>query len=134
MFVVPFVLRDSPASLIQWKLRPIVIFLENHGKHLCSTDSPEEWLRENGFVVKRAWREKDNYFAEIDSEKTALRDFYSFEQLTKEQKKGTEECWRTFFWLESPTDEMGSEKTWNGTLEEPFYKVLESIYSFTSKV
>jgi hypothetical protein len=129
MFVVPFVLRKSLPSLIQWKLQPVLLFLENHGKQLCSAEEPVQWLEENGFAVKRAWVEKTIYFAEVDETQTEMKDFYSFEQLTKQQKKGTEECWRTFYMMVSPPDEKGSEKAWNEGLDEPFTNVLLSIAS-----
>jgi hypothetical protein len=127
MFVIPFLLRVPPPSLLRWRLQPILVFLENHGKQLCSAENPSEWLAENGFTVKRCWTEKEYYFAEIDDSKTCLKDFYSFEQLTVQQKKGTEECWRTFYMMISPPDEKGSEKDWNDCIEDPFRKVLDEI-------
>lgn len=128
MFIVPFFLRAPIQSIIQWNLVPITLFLENHGKGLCSAENAEEWLNENGFIKKQSWQGKDILFVEVDVEKTNLREFYSFEQLTLEQKKGTEECWRTFFVMKSTeNDEKSSEKAWNENLENPFSKILEEI-------
>ena len=128
MFIVPFFLRAPIKSIIQWNLVPITLFLENHGKGLCSAESGEEWLSENGFVKKQSWQVNDIYFVEIDTEKTNLKEFYSFEQITFEQKKGTEECWRTFFLMKSiEPDELSSEKAWNENLENPFSKILLEI-------
>ena len=127
MFVIPFILRAPFSSLLRWQLQPVVLFLENHGKQLCSAETPVEWLSENGFSVRRSWVENEYYFAEIDDSKTILKDFYSFEQLTLQQKKGTEECWRTFYMMISPPDEKGSEKDWNECMEDPFRKVLTQI-------
>jgi len=127
MFVVPFLVRNSFSSLCPWTLRPIVLFLENHGKHICSVDNPEQWLQENGFQVKRLWTRDSITYAEIDESQTSMKDFYSFEQLTKVQKRGTEECWRTFFMMESPSTEKNSNTAWNSCFEEPIRKVLECI-------
>jgi hypothetical protein len=128
MFVVPFFLRAPLPSVIQWQLVPITLFLENHGKGLYSVENADEWLAENGFSVKRQWQEEDIVFVEIDTTKTNLSDFYSYEQLTVEQKKGTEECWRTFFVLKTENpDEKLSEKSWNENIENPFSKAILAI-------
>lgn len=128
MFIVPFFLRAPLGSIIQWNLVPITLFLENHGKGLCSTENGEEWLCENGFVKKQSWQVKDTLFVEVDETKMNLKEFYSYEQLTLEQKKGTEECWRTFFVMKSiEPDEKSTEKAWNENLENPFSKILEEI-------
>jgi hypothetical protein len=128
MFVVPFFLRAPLPSIIQWQLVPVTVFLENHGKGLCSAENIDEWLNENGFEKKQRWQVDDTVYVEIDSQKTTLRDFYSFEQLTLQQKRGTEECWRTFFMMKSAcADEKQSEKAWNENLENPFSKILSEI-------
>jgi hypothetical protein len=128
MFIVPFFLRTPLASIIQWRLTPISLFLENHGKGLCVVENGEEWLNENGFVKKQTWLVDDILFVEVDIANTNLKEFYSFEQLTLEQKKGTEECWRTFFLMKSiEPDELSSEKAWNENLENPFSKILLEI-------
>jgi hypothetical protein len=56
-----------------------------------------------------------------------MKDFYSFEQLTKVQKRGTEECWRTFFTMESPANEKHSTTAWNSCFDDPIRSVLKSI-------
>lgn len=127
MFVIPFILRNSFSSLCPWKLQPILLFLENHGKHICTADNPEEWLKENGFVVKRSWTHDSIVYAEIDEIQTCMKDFYSFEQLTTVQKRGTEECWRTFYMMESPPNEKNSETAWNSCFDEPIRKALTCI-------
>jgi hypothetical protein len=127
MLIVPYILRNSLTSLCPWTLKPVLLFLENHGKQVCSVENPEEWLQENGFVVKRSWTNQGTYFAEIDDTNTRMKDFYSFEQLTQVQKRGTEECWRTFYMMESPSDEKNSETAWNSCFEEPIRRVLHSI-------
>lgn len=126
MFVVPFFYRAPVKSLIEWSLQPVVVFLENRGKQLCQVDSPSEWLNENGFIVKQSWQQGNTLFVQIDSEKMKLRDFYSFEQVTLQQQKGTEECWRTFFLMKSD-EEPQSSMVWNKLLEPPFSNVLQEI-------
>ena len=126
MFVVPFFYRAPIQSLISWSLQPIVIFLENRGKQLCQVDSPTEWLSENGFSVKNKWQVGDILYVEVDAEKTSLRDFYSFEQLTVQQQKGTEECWRTFYTMKSEED-LSSSMAWNKNMESPLFDILQEI-------
>jgi hypothetical protein len=43
------------------------------------------------------WNENGIYFAKVNPTETKLSNFYSFEQLTSLQTKGTEERWRKFF-------------------------------------
>ena len=119
MFIVPFIVRDAPPSILQWKLQPISLFLDNRGRALCITDCPEEWLSLNGISVDSIWREKDVIYAMVNEKETKLSDFYSFEQLTKSQSKGTEECWRTFYMLNEPT--------WDAMIETPIIEALGSI-------
>lgn len=119
-------MQKPPQSLISWHLQPISLFLDNRGKQLCEVDDADEWLTENGFGVKQKWIEQNMVFVEIDKETTKLSDFYSFEELTKQQQKGTEECWKTFFLLDSE-EEKESCKSWNENIEAPFLKVLNSI-------
>jgi hypothetical protein len=116
--------------MIQWQLVPVSLFLENHGKHLCNVDEADEWLEANGFVVKQTWIDGSLVFAEIDAEKTNLADFYSFEQLTKTQQKGTQECWRTFYLMKAQPDEVTSEKAWNENIEDSFSNAIEKIRDY----
>jgi len=126
MFVVPFFYRTPVQSLISWHLQPIVVFLENRGKQICQVDSPRDWLTENGFHVKHQWQVADTLYVEVAEDRMNLSDFYSFEQLTLQQQKGTEECWRTFFLMNSEEDPTSSA-TWNKNIEAPFFNVLQEI-------
>lgn len=126
MILIPFFIQRSPPSLISWKLQPITLFLENRGKQFCDIENPEHWLQENGFFIKEQWKEGNVMFVEIDTEKTRLCDFYSYDDLTKQQQKGTEECWRTFFLLHSE-EEKDSCKSWNENIDSSFLKVLSNI-------
>jgi hypothetical protein len=126
MFVVPFFCRTPVGSLIPWCLQPIVVFLENRGKQLCQVESPKQWLDENGFVIQQTWQEGDILYAEVRPDSMKLSDFYSFEQLTIQQQKGTEECWRTFFLMKSNEDPKSSQ-SWNQLLDSPFFAVLQAI-------
>lgn len=127
MFVVPFFFRESLPSLIEWQIQPLTLFLENRGKQVCSAEDIEDWLVTNGFVWKRKWVVGKTCFVEIDLEKMDLADFYSFEQLTKQQSRGTEECWRTFFLLRAKPEEASSEHSWNETYEEPIASTLQEL-------
>ena len=93
-------------------------------------DEADEWLEANGFVVKQTWIDGSLVFAEIDAEKTNLADFYSFEQLTKTQQKGTQECWRTFYLMKAQPDEVTSEKAWNENIEDSFSNAIEKIRDY----
>lgn len=102
-------------------MTPITLFLENRGKGICKDDSPKEWLELNGIYYEEIWQENDIIFAKVNTEKTNLADFYSFEQLTKVQEKGSEECWRTFFYM--------NEKTWDSIPDPIFSNILQRIIS-----
>jgi hypothetical protein len=128
MFIVPFYTRTALPSLIKWSLIPITIFLDNRGKQLCETDEPEQWLVDNSFFVKSKWREGKILYVEIDIQSMELKEFYSFEEVTRIQQKGTEECWRTFFILKAGTGEATSSiKQWNDCIDETFVEALETI-------
>lgn len=126
MFILPFFLQPAVPSGIPWGLQPITVFLENRGKQLCQVEDAEEWLQENGFVVKTSWKDKNIVFAEIDTAGTQLKDFYSFEQLTQQQQKGTEECWRTFFLMTS-VEEKDSCDAWNSFIDPILLPSLRAI-------
>ncbi len=126
MFVVPFFYRTPVQSLIPWSLQPVVLFLENRGKQLCQVDSPKEWLAENGFVVKDQWQKDNILYVQVIPDSMRLSDFYSFEQLTLQQQRGTEECWRTFFLMKS-TEDQKSSMAWNKNIELPFLNVVQEI-------
>lgn len=102
-------------------MTPITIFLENRGKGICKDDSPKEWLDLNGIYYDEIWQDGNTVYAKVNVEKTKLSDFYSFEQLTKTQSKGTEECWRTFFYM--------NEKTWDSMPDAVFSNILQKIAS-----
>lgn len=133
MFLVPFLFRTPLPSGIDWIFIPISLFLENRGKQFCSVEDADSWLEENGFVAKQMWTVGEKQFVEIDPEKTNLREFYSFEQVTKEQSKGTEECWRTFFYMKSKSADIPSEDAWNETFEEQIQYILHEIYKTCKK-
>jgi hypothetical protein len=130
MFVIPFFIRNPLKSLCAWKLTPISLFLENRGKNfyqLESSESIQEWLECNGFIMKKIWTENDCCFVEIDAEKTRIKDFYSYEQLTLQQTKGTEECWKTFFVMKSDKNDENSIQSWNELIEPSIQEKLKSI-------
>lgn len=130
MFIIPFFKREPLKSLSAWKLIPVTIFLENRGKNfyeLGPTESLEDWLHYNGFFAKEIWQEENTFFIEMDTEKTKLNDFYSFEQVTITQNKGTEECWKTFFLMTSDKQDENSIQSWNELIEKPIQDKLNSI-------
>ena len=128
MFVVPFYIRPFQKSLIQWSLEPVVLFLDSQGRQICKADTPFEWLTENGFHTKRTWTHGQTVYAEIDIQQTVVADYYTFEELTTEQQKGTQECWRTFYVLIGE-----STHHWNECLESPFKECIDSIQMQRSK-
>ena len=133
MFIVPFFTTSAPKSLIAWSVQPITLFLDTRGRSLCQTDSPKEWLENNGFVARKTWSQKTKeghfYFEEVDNEKTALAEFYTFEDLTVSQQKGTEECWRTFYLLNTTSGDEKSTHHWNDCIEDIFQGPLSVIKS-----
>ena len=126
MFVIPFFIRNNLESVLPIRLVQITIFMENRGKNLIQIPEGEieEWLALNG-IVGRVWKQQEYAFIEVDCSKTTLSEFYSFEQLTMEQSKGTEECWRTFYWMVSKEEK--EETHWNECLEEYIRKPFELL-------
>lgn len=130
MFIIPFFARTSLTSLCAWKLVPITIFLENRGKNLyrlSNDENADDWLQENGFFKKQSWQENEFMFVEVDVDRTKLKDFYSFEQLTSTQTKGIEECWKTFFIMNTKDTNDTSLKSWNELFEPEIIGVLQKI-------
>ena len=127
MFVIPYFIRNNYQSVLPIRLVQIVLFLENRGRSLIQMEAKEipEWLAANGLVPREQKKEGDYCLIEIDTDHTHLPDFYSFEQLTVDQTKGTEECWRSFFWMLSQEEKELTH--WNECLEEPFFRPLEKI-------
>lgn len=123
MFLLPFFLRNPlPSKIKEYEIRPVVLFLENHGRGFCQLDekeSTEDWLDENGFVVEEQWQEGDFLYVRIDPTKTNMHSFYSYEQLTFEKRVGTEECWRTFYIMR--------DSAWFSFIEEEFRSALQLL-------
>ena len=133
MFVIPYFTKPSIPTVIDWAFIPLYIFLENKGRQLWSCEASEKEivnsiLPDNGFQVKKSWKEKDYLYVEIDIEKTNIQNFYSFEEVTQKKEKGTEECWRRFFtFVCKKESEKHLETFWLHNLDSEFIRVLDFI-------
>ncbi len=133
MFVIPYFTKPTIETTIDWAFLPVYIFLDNKGRQLWLCEESEKEilqvvLPENGFYVKSHWKEGDRLFVEIDTEKTNIQNFYSFEEVTRKKEKGTEECWRRFFvFVCKRESEKHLETFWLHNLEPNFTEVLNSI-------
>lgn len=71
----------------------VSLFLATGGRslwELSSNENPEQTLTDNDFVVDRIYPKDKLIFAKINSQKTNLAAFYTWEETKKE------DCWRTF--------------------------------------
>lgn len=133
MFVIPYFTKPFLSSTIDWAFLPTYIFLDNKGKQPWTCDeSVEEILQtilpDNGFVYTKYEKHGNFLFVEIDSTKTNLQNFYSFEEVTKQKTKGTEECWRRFFLFvcKNPS-EKHLETYWLSSMEPDFQTIFAHI-------
>ena len=133
MFVIPYFTKPCLSSTIDWTFLPTYIFLDNRGKQLWTCDeSLEEILKtilpENGFVYTKYEKQGPYLFVEIDPKATNLKQFYSFEEVTKQKGKGTEECWRRFFLFvcKNPS-EKHLETYWLSTVDPEFQALFTYI-------
>ncbi len=133
MFVIPYFTKPTIQTTIDWAFLPVYLFLDNKGRQfwICEESENEilqNVLPENGFYMKSYWKKGDKLFVEIDTEKTNIQNFYSFEEVTRKKEKGTEECWRRFFmFLCKKESEKHLETFWLYNLDKSFLEALESI-------
>lgn len=106
MKVVPFYLNQKQSQLT---ITNLTLFLSNGGKSIWQTEEAtvtekqlkEDYLEPNGFVWKRIVQTPTCFFVEIDSKKTSLQDFYTWEEAQKSGKRV--ECWRSFYFFKDAT-------------------------------
>jgi hypothetical protein len=102
MKVLPFYLKQKKGQL---EMTNLTVFLANNGKSLWQTEEQtvsekellEEYLKPNGFSVKKIHQNETIYFVEIDPQATNLSDFYRWEETFKLQQRV--ECWRSFYFF-----------------------------------
>jgi hypothetical protein len=106
MKVLPFYLKQKQTQV---SITNLTLFLANGGKALWQTEETtvtekqlkEEYLEPNGFVWKQIVQTPDVFYGEIDSQKTPLQDFYTWEDAQK--SKDRVECWRSFYFFKDAT-------------------------------
>ena len=111
--LVPYVLKKKQTDTLI--LYNFSIFLTNGGKgvwELSQGEKADETLSENGFVVDRLYETDDVVYAQINPEKTEMKNFYTWTETKKE------DCWRPFHVCIDAT----SNKPWfhSGHLETTF--------------
>lgn len=139
MKLFPFILKDIKETL---KMTSLKVFLGLGGKALWRTDETalsheqvkEEYLLPNGLIPKRMFEVASILFVEIDSAKTNLQDFYTWEEALIQSSKP--ECWRTFsFFTDGKGAEWFSSRYLQGENEvegRPIHEYYEDILRNTS--
>ena len=93
MFLVPFVLNKEHQDWIT-----ISLFVCDVGRSLWTVDESltdtklKALLKKNDLITKKILRRGTLCFAEIDTHKTKIDEFYNWDEL--EYRTGTEDCWR----------------------------------------
>jgi len=106
MKLVPFFLSKKERN--HFTITNLHLFLSHAGKSIWKTDEPgslplqsvlEDYCEPNGFVIKRTYVDTSKHivYLEIDSEKTNLTDFYTWEEALSKPTKP--ECWRRFIFV-----------------------------------
>lgn len=123
MYLIPF-FQQKETGLSGIMIIKVCIFLSHGGTALLEGFEATEvnsFCQENGFVSKRVFQKGEHIFIEIDSKKTDISSFYTFEEAFKTQN----ECWRTFVLAYSEgKDSWNVNCLFQGT---PFSNVLEEI-------
>lgn len=88
MFLIPFVLKKTervyPVYIIHVFLNRGCLFLQVNQEEI------EDFCKENGLFYNKKFIKNDMCYLDIDSEKTNLKEFYSY------YENSEEECWRKF--------------------------------------
>ena len=113
MKLIPYTIQKKDTGILS--IYRLSLFLSEGGRALWEIGSEtnvkkiqEEYLEDNGFFCTSVDQWNDIYFAPIDSTKTDIKSFYTWEELQESQGKRRDECFRTFvFCYEQP-----QEKTW----------------------
>ena len=108
MFLIPIIHRTNS------NVHYIYIFL-NQGKMFIQEEDVEEFLEINCMFSKRIVSDKEYSYIEIDTEKTDIKSFYTYNE------SSTFECWRRFTMFENDTLHI------NDTAPEFIKTVLKKI-------
>ena len=97
MFIIPYTLKTT---MIQQMKVTVIQILTVGGIHLWKEDNvrllEKNILHPNGiYVTTKPTKKRDIYFCPVDTEKTAMNDFYQWDEL--ESTDDTTFCWRTFY-------------------------------------
>lgn len=122
MKLIPFFYSKKETN--EFTIYTLRLFTERAGKSIWKADgqlSADEISRDhmepNGLFSKRVLINKDIAFIEIDSEKTNLNDFFSYEEALANPDKP--ECWRKFyFFIDKRNESWWSSKDIQTDLEE----------------
>ena len=99
MYLIPFILRNID---LYFKSKIIFIFL-NKGIKFIEEDDIESFLEDNEIFIKNKIFKNDYCFLEVDSEKTVVSNFYTYNE------NNNVECWRRFIMIEN--DELHINNT-----------------------
>jgi len=131
MFIVPYY-KSVDSSWTRYSL-----FLSNGGKELWSIEdyikpsNIKTILKKNDLIAVAGTPVKlgSCYFVEIDTVKTNLTEFYTWEEV--EFPNASEDCWRT---LSMPTDLLGCNVFCNQFWSATALPEVNTIRDFFSKV
>ena len=94
MILVPYFIDTSNPNLTKLNL-----FLSDGGKTFWHTDDTEKqvkkMLKDNGFPLVSLKKEQDVMYANIDSTKLNMSEFYQWSEL-EDPQKSEDDVWRTF--------------------------------------
>ena len=88
MFLIPFVHKTK------LNIHYIYVFL-NQGKMFLQEENIEEFLELNSMFSKKTVSDNENCYVEIDTEKTDLSSFYTYNE------SSDFECWRRFIMIDN---------------------------------
>lgn len=106
MKLVPFILTQKNNH--RFETVSLSVFLCHAGKTIWKSDEPgllsektilTDYCEPNGFAVNKIYMDKEKQiaFIDINKEKTAMSDFYSWEEALSNSTKP--ECWRRYFFF-----------------------------------
>lgn len=100
MKLVPFILKES--SVPKLKVYKMSVFLAYGGQSILEIDndcSVEEYLESNGLFVEKTLQKGDIIYCKIDTKKTNLSDFYTWQEIQEDPSKKLFECWRSYYYF-----------------------------------
>ena len=118
MFIIPYVYKRIVIHQTQVTMIQVLTIGGSHlWKEADDLDIEQDILLPNGIYSKGSpIKQKNMYFCEVDEEKTAMNDFYGWEEISKEDCETF--CWRSYYLF-------GEGPNYRSWLPIPSYERLE---------